>query len=203
MSRDPSVTEWIDLLKSGDEEAAQDIWEHYCQRLVLFARKKFAGTSRRTYDEEDAALSAFKSFCEGVAVGKFPQLNDRHNLWRILVVLTTRKISARARYERRQKRGQGKTRSDSVFQSRYSDEQNHGFDQVVGPDPTPEFIAQLAEECQSMLEILDDDSMRRVALLRLEGFTNDEIAEKLGCTRRSVQRKLERIRLRWTERAED
>src|SRR5262245_51636439 len=88
-----SVTHWIGDLKSGGDSAAQHLWERYFQRLVRLARKKLQSDRRpRTAeDEEDAALSAFDSFCRGVDRGRFPRLTDRDDLWRLLVVLTLRK----------------------------------------------------------------------------------------------------------------
>ncbi len=39
-------------------------------------------------DEEDVAVSALRSFYSGVAAGRFPQLEDRHNLWALLAKIT-------------------------------------------------------------------------------------------------------------------
>src|SRR4051794_18449637 len=89
-----SVTRWIGDLKSGGDAAAQRLWERYFERLVHLARKKLRNDrrSRTVEDEEDAALSAFDSFCRGVDGGRFPSLTDRDDLWRLLVVLTVRKV---------------------------------------------------------------------------------------------------------------
>ena len=48
-------------------------------------------------DAEDAALSVFDSFCDGAARGRFPQLVDRDDLWRLLVTITTYKVTDHAR----------------------------------------------------------------------------------------------------------
>ena len=91
MSSSGSVSHWINLLKSGDAAAIQRLWEAYFPRLVGMARKKLREAPRRAADEEDVALSAFDSFCDGVARGRFPQLTDRDDLWHILVTITARK----------------------------------------------------------------------------------------------------------------
>jgi DNA-directed RNA polymerase specialized sigma24 family protein len=67
---------------------------------------------------------------------------------------------------------------------------------VIGP-ATPEFAAMMAEECERLLGALDDDPLRQVALSRMEGYTNDEIADQLGCARRTIARRLELIRKTW------
>jgi hypothetical protein len=94
MSSEHSVTHWIDQLKAGDQAAAQKLWEGYFHRLVRLARTKLQGAPKRAADEEDVALSAFDSFCQGVERGRFPQLADRDDLWRLLVTLTDGKPSA-------------------------------------------------------------------------------------------------------------
>ena len=100
-----SVTRWVAKLQAGDQAAAQPLWERYFRRLVGLARKKLQGAARRVADEEDVALSAFDSFCRHASEGRFPQLNDRDNLWQLLVVMTARKAHHLVRHERQQKRG--------------------------------------------------------------------------------------------------
>ena len=183
-----SITRWIDLLKVGDALAAQKLWERYFQRLVWLARQKLQGNRPRAADEEDVALSAFDSFCRGAETGRFPQLLDRDGLWRLLVVLTNRKAAHLVRDEGRQKRG-GKAAPAMA------DEQE--LQQILSREPTPEFAAEVAEQCRRLLARLGDPELESVALWRMEGYRNDEIADKLGCTPRTVERKLRIIRGLW------
>src|SRR5262245_19225927 len=108
MSAARSVTLWLQQLQAGDPAAAQPLWERYFARLVHLARGKLRGARPRAADEEDVALSAFDSFCRGVANNRFPQLNDRNNLWGLLFTLTERKAIDLAQHEGRQKRGGGR-----------------------------------------------------------------------------------------------
>ena len=80
MAASGSVTHWIQALRGGDPDAAQKLWERYFPRLVGLARKRLQGARRRVEDEEDVALSAFKSFWRGARQGRFPQLADRNDL---------------------------------------------------------------------------------------------------------------------------
>src|SRR5260370_15515068 len=91
MSSGGSVTHWINMLKVGDAAGVQKLWEGYFSRLVGLARKKLREAPRRAADEEDVALSAFDSFCDGVARKRFTHLADRDDLWRILVTITAHK----------------------------------------------------------------------------------------------------------------
>lgn len=189
-----SVTLWLGDLKVGDLAAAQPLWERYFEKLVVLARGKLRRLNKTgaEEDEEDAALSAFHSFCEGAARGKFPKLDDREDLWRLLVVITARKAFAQADRQRRLKRGGGKVATEA-------DRGSLGLDVLAGSDPTPEFAAMVAEEYQRLLDVLDDDELRQVAISRMEGYTNDEIAERLGCARRTVARRLDLIRKIWLD----
>ena len=186
MSSGDSVSQWLAQLKDGDASAAQKLWERYFRRLVGLARLKLQGSPRRTADEEDVALSAFASFCQGVEEGRFAQLVDRDNLWRLLVVLTARKARQQLRGEHRKKRG-GTVSEDVVLE------------EIVSREPTPEFAAEVADECRRLLALLADADLEKVAVAKMEGFSNGEIAHRLGCAPRSVGRKLQVIRTLWEE----
>ncbi len=190
-----SITRWIANLKDGDDSASQRLWERYFARMVELARARLRALGRRdaASDEEDAAISAFDSFCSGVARGRFPQLADRDDLWRILVVITARKAQAHARRQLRQKRGGGNVRPASQLASADPDD-NQLLAEAVGSEPTPEFAAMVAEEYRRLLDRLGDDTLRRVAVLRMEGETTEAIARQLGCARRTVARQLALIR---------
>ena len=193
---DGSVTRWIGDLKAGGDSAAQHLWERYFHLLVARARRKLAGVPRAAADEEDVALSAFDSFCRGAVQGRFPRLDDRGDLWRLLVTITARKAIDHLKRECRQRRGGGRVVGEAALDAA-DPEAGRWLEQVVGREPTPTFAAQVVDECRRLLESLGDEGLRTVALLRMEGYSNDEIAERLGCGLRSVERKLARIRKRW------
>jgi DNA-directed RNA polymerase specialized sigma24 family protein len=197
MPSDGSVSHWVRLLSGGDAAAAQPLWEAYIRRLVALARTKLRGARRRAEDEEDAALSAFDSFCRGAARGRFPQLSDRDDLWRLLVVITARKVHDLVERERRRKRGGGAVRGDSVLRAPGDADSGAGWEQIVGDEPTLAFAAQAAEECGRLLDRLSDDGMRAIAVWKMEGYTRDEIAARLGCATVTVERRLRVVRKLW------
>jgi DNA-directed RNA polymerase specialized sigma24 family protein len=197
MSIAGSVSHWIVQLKAGDRAAAQPLWEAYCRQLIDRARLKLAGLPRRAADEEDVALSAFDSFCRAAEQGRFPQLNDRHDLWQLLVVLTERKAIDLIHHERRARRGGGRVLDEGALPAGGSSAEEAALAQVGGREPTPAFAAQVAEECQRLLDGLADPDLKAVAMWKMEGYTIDEIAGKLGCVARTVERKLRLIRSTW------
>jgi DNA-directed RNA polymerase specialized sigma24 family protein len=202
MPSESSITRFIDPLRAGNPAAAQRIWEVYFRRLVGLARAKLRGAPRKAADEEDVVLSAFASFCHGAELGRFPQLSDRHDLWQVLVMLTARKALDQIRYERRKKRGGGEVKDEAWLL-----DQNLGADEpalahVIGPEPSPAFAFEVAEECGRLLDCLGDERLRAIALWKLEGFTNEEVAARLGCSLPTVERKLRRIRLTWEKEAD-
>jgi DNA-directed RNA polymerase specialized sigma24 family protein len=200
MRPDASVTQWIDRLKAGDPDAAQKLWERYFRRLVGLARKKLRAAPRRAADEEDVALSAFDSFCRGAEHGRFAQLHDRLDLWQLLVLLTARKASDLAQHERRQKRGGGAVLDEAALPvPADSSAPEAALEQLEGPEPTPAFAAQVAEEYRRLLERLDSPALRTVAMRKVEGYGNEEIAAQLGCGLRTVERRLRLIRSIWEQ----
>jgi DNA-directed RNA polymerase specialized sigma24 family protein len=193
-----SVTRWFRPLEAGDHAAAQRLWQRYIAALVRRARAELRAAPRTVADEEDVALSAFDSFCRGVHLGRLPRLEDRHDLWRILVTITARKAADQVQRERRQKRGGGRVLREADLVEVGPDDRAGALQAVIGPEPTPEFAAMVAEELRRRLDGLGDETLRQVAQLKLEGYTDDEVAAQLGCTRRTVARKLVRIRQAWT-----
>jgi DNA-directed RNA polymerase specialized sigma24 family protein len=191
MSSEGSITRLIGRLKEGDRSTAQRLWEAYFGRLVGLARARLSGTSRARADEEDVALSAFDSFYRRAERGQFPDVHDRDDLWQLLFVLTVRKAINHVHHEGRQSRGGGRVRN-------LSDLEGFDADAMSGAEPSPEFAAQMAEECQNLLGRLADPTLRAVALWKMEGYTNREIAGKLGCVDQTVERKLRSIRQVWS-----
>jgi len=193
------VSEFISRLGEGDPQAAELLWDEYFEKLVRYARRRLEGMSRRAADEEDVAISAFHSFVRGMEAGRFKQVDDRDNMWKLLVTITARKACAQRRREMAAKRGGGSVRGESVFQSPGDGaEGSAGIEKMGGREPTPELSHIFVENCREMLDCLQDETLKQVALLALEGYSATEIGQRLGFVRRTAERKLELIRKKWT-----
>ena len=130
-----SVTRDICNLKLGDDSAARHLCERYLQRLVSLARGRIKATRRRDpiEDEEDAALNALKSLCLRAADGRFPDLRDREDLWRLLIVITMRKVSDQTERANAQMRARDRAVGDTAL----------GV--VPGDEPPPEVVVGLID----------------------------------------------------------
>lgn len=176
---------WIDKLQTGDNAAAEDLWQRYYQRLVKIAYQRLSGSSKTMADEEDVVVSAFKSFFRAMEENRTPKLQSEDDIWRLLVTLTARKAIKQVRYESRDKRqGEaGKSQHDAV-----------PVEELIGTEPSPEFVLAITDEYRQLNERLLDDEMRLIALRKMEGYSNAEIAQELNTNLRTVQRRLAVIR---------
>jgi DNA-directed RNA polymerase specialized sigma24 family protein len=197
MSSPSPVGIWVSLLKVGDPQAAQQLWNTYFFRMVKVARCKLQGAPAGMADEEDVALSAFKSFCRGTRDGRFTELQDHEDPWPLLQALTTHKAIDLRRYEQRAKRGGPEKRQTPPAGPEETLDADAGMSQIIGKEPDPQAAFQAAEECQELLDRFSDVILRAIALWKMEGFTTEEIASKLDCTTRTVERKLQLIRRLW------
>ncbi|MCA9196050.1 MAG: hypothetical protein KDA87_00875 [Planctomycetales bacterium] len=177
---------WFQLLQEGDEEVVEQVWNEYFPRLVGLARSIIKSEASGGGDEEDVALSALKSFCIRAQDGRFPDLADVEGLWKLLVTITVRKAF---RINRRSKK-RGPSNSQSL----------HG---VADHRVSHEDAAIAVNQLHALLEWLPDDRTREIVLARMEGCTQQEVAERVGCSISTVERKLRLVREIWIQRSTD
>ena len=182
-----STTHWILELQAGNRQAAEELWQRYYLRLVGYARRRlYRRRSKAHADENDVALSAFASFYRAAEGGRFPELSSSNDLWRLLIVITQRKINRCIRYDMTQKRIVEKN-SPSL-----------DVGEIADNEPTPEFVVTAIDSFESLLSGLRDPNLCSIALMKMEGYTNEEIASRLKCSLSTVERKLRRIRHEWS-----
>lgn len=198
-----SFDQLIDLVRQGDEDSIAVLWENYFQQLVRIAAKRLPANLRRMGDEEDIALSAFHSFIAGVRDDRFPDLSGPDNLWGLLITLTSRKVNAHMRHQTRQKRGGGNVRGESVFIQPGGEQIGGGIGGISDDAQSADIRTELAEACDALLDQLDDEQLRQMAVMRMDGYLVDEIAERLELSKRAVERRLQLIRQIWSEQAEN
>jgi DNA-directed RNA polymerase specialized sigma24 family protein len=184
-----SITRLIPDLRVRDDIAIEELWRRYAARIERLARPVVAGLTPGAGDEQDVAQSAFYAFCEAAANGQAPQLENRNELWRLLAAISRRKAADRVRRELRDRRGGGAPRTRT------------GETDLAAAQPSPSQVAELQETVDNLFRELDraaDPKLKLVAIMRLEGADTHEIAAELGCTQRTIQRKLQLLQRLWT-----
>jgi RNA polymerase sigma factor (sigma-70 family) len=181
-----SISQWLDGVKQGDTVAAQELWNRYFAQLVRVAMNRLRTLSRNETGE-DVALSALKSAMIGMQENRYPEVADRNSLWPLLVIITARKAITEMRRQLARKR-------TITAEVHLSDVQEY-----LGVDPTPTFAIEVADMLEHLVLKFEDPMLRLIAQRRLEGWSHDEIAEEVGCSSRTVIRKLKRIRQEWEE----
>lgn len=185
-----SITRLIPELRERDERAILLLWKRYGMQIENLARPWMVGVSPGMGDAEDVAQSAFHAFCRAAADGRALELADRDDLWRLLATISRHKAIDRIRRELRLRRG-GRAGVSS-----------QGLEGAEDGEPSPAETALLRDELAALFERMDahgDPTLPVVATMRLEGASNEEIAEQLGCTTRTVQRKLHLVERLWRQ----
>jgi DNA-directed RNA polymerase specialized sigma24 family protein len=190
--------EWLVRLKTGDADAIQSLWNIYSTELVALAKQRLGATPRGIGDEEDVALSAFGSICRGAAEGRFEKIGSRDELWWLLLSITKRKAVDHIRRESAQKRGGHAPDLESPGGPHKGALDNElSLDELISPSPTPDFLVALGEQYARLLGGLRDDRLRQIAVMRIEGYTDQEIAQRMSLSQRAIERKLQLIRSKW------
>lgn len=191
-----SITRWFVALRRGDSLAAHRLWDAYFGEICRLASRTLAARSRTTaFDEEDVAADVLGNFFTQATRGNHAEIRNRDDLWQLLVIITVRRARMLARRERALKRGGGRV----ALQSEVEAGGQFHLDQLIGEDQGASFSQFLSHQCRQLLELLEDPQLERIALAKLAGHTNEEIAIQQGCTRVTIQRKLRLIRSAWGE----
>lgn len=184
-----SISQWLEGLREGESLAAQQLWNRYFLRLAEVAQKRFLRLPTGQTGE-DVALSAMKSLMLGVQENRYPDLHDRCGLWPLLITITARKSISEQRRQYAQKRTRAREKSLDDLQA------------FLGEEPSAEFAVELRDELERLDRTLNDETLSRIVIMKLEGASHEEIAEKLNCSARTVIRKLNRIRQEWISASE-
>lgn len=183
---DASITRWFHRLREGDDRAAEILWSEYFPRLVRLARARFDADRDVVYDAEDAAQSVFAMLCRKASTDTYAAIDTRDDLWRLLVVATRRKMIDRARYRDADRR-------DAIVAPLNDN------DDLAAPVPDAQTFAMLQESLDALLNSLHDQRLQEIAQMKVAGWSADEIADHFGVSPRTIQRKIQRIRLAWRD----
>jgi RNA polymerase sigma factor (sigma-70 family) len=199
-----SVTKLIQRVKEGDAAAAQELLARYLQRLLGLARAKLRGRQLRAADEEDVVQSVLLGFYLGAERGQYSQCQDRDDLWHLLAKITERKVQKLVRHEdakkRRRRPGEKGTSSPG---GQETPPECPKVKQPADPHLSPDLEVAAGEQVERLLACLKDQQLISIAVMKWDGYSNEEIAVLLGCSSRTIQRKIQLIRTIWAEEEAD
>ena len=184
MSASDPLRELLRRWKSGDQSAADELYQRYEQRVLRLAEKKLGNYLWRRVSPDDIMMMAMKSLLR-VTVEENCTLDRNQSLWGLVVSITDRKILKEAAFHAAAKRNVRKETEVGAGASQTPS------DPIVH-DTTPEDMAQLADLLETIRSRLKPDDFTIVAM-RLEGLSNPEIANQLGVAHSTITRKLQRI----------
>ena len=191
MMQDPSsISEWISKLReSGDEVAALKLWDRIHPKVRELSRRWLKRIGKPvSVDEDDVTISVFAALCERLRAKDFPDLKDRDGLWRLLILMTARQANDVAKTARALKRGGPSNMNDVDLDS---------ISEIRAINADPAIEVMMMDQCEAMLRNLGDPELESVVLLKLEGYSNSEIAKELGYSRRTIQRMLTLVKDIW------
>jgi RNA polymerase sigma-70 factor (ECF subfamily) len=180
----------VDLMarwRTGDQQAAAELFRRYAQRLVALARSRLSDRLAQHLDPEDVVQSAYRSFFADTRAGRY-DLQGGGKLWQLLVLITLHKLQDQVDRFSAQKRSVQREvpLGDS---DRLLAVEAHMRDH----EPSPVEAVALAEELEHVMRQLEP-LQRRMLELRLQGYRLEEIAADTQRTERTVRRVLERVK---------
>ena len=180
-----SVTTWLFRLNRGDESVIFLLWKRYWQRLVELAKTDLAVfKNRASDDEEDIAQKVFTDIWQRIRSEHQPKPRNRAELWNLMIVITYRKIIDSQRGMRAKKRGG-----------------NAPLHPMLTAEVAPDWSVVLNDDLDRLAE-LKGDMAKKIVELMMAGFDQNEIAERLNSSPRTIQRRLALIREAWKKHIE-
>jgi DNA-directed RNA polymerase specialized sigma24 family protein len=185
---DSSVSDWVRDLQHGDPDAVPKLWQRYQADMERRARSQLHNAPRGLANPQEVAHEAFVAFCTAALRGRFPRLRDRDDLWCVLADLVKKKAVDLWRRE-----------PGCQPLPEPAGSNGHGPLEAVAPEPPPDVVLMFRELIERLFARLDAEAelLTVVARLKMEGRSNQDIAAVLGRRERTVERKLQRIRVIW------
>jgi len=175
----------VDRCRAGDQNAARQLFEHYVNRLLPLARLRLSQRLASRVDPEDIVQSVFRTFFKRLKAGEF-HIQEADDLCKLLVRITVHKTLRQVAFNKAGKR-------DFNLETRQTDESQERLLQTLGRDPGPEVTVAFLNQLEHFLGRLQPQE-REILELRMQGHTNEEIAQQLGTYDRKIRRVIERVR---------
>lgn len=173
------------LFQAGDQNAARELFERYVERLLALARRRISQRLASRVDPEDVVQSVFRTFFDRAKAGQFT-IEDPHDVCKLLARITVHKTLRQVAYHKAAKR-------DPSLETTQSPEGQDRLMELLDREPTPDDANAFMDQLEHFLGQLRPQD-REILELRMQGYNNLEIAEKLGVSDRKIRRLMERVR---------
>jgi len=185
MPDSPSERSPLEALQAGDEDAARQLFDRYAEQLVILARRRISQRLASRIDAEDIVQSVFRTFFHRARQGQF-HLEEPDDICKLLARITAHKTFRQIAFHRRAKRDAGQ-------ETAQGDDAQDLLMKLMMAEPSPEEATAFLDQLQHFFAKLADEE-RRILELRMEGYNNVEIAQRLGISDRKIRRLMERVR---------
>lgn len=193
MSYDHESLHLLNQWKAGDQDAAEEIFSRYMNRLIGLAKSRLSEKMKSRVDPEDIVQSAYRSFFRHAQDDRY-ELRRSGDLWRLLAAITINKTMGQVEFHTAAKRSidqEGELTAESV---------SHLVAHIaVSREPSVEEAVALTDEIEVLLAMLQPNE-RSILELRLQGKSSEQIAEELQCSPRTVRRTVERVKKSLSDR---
>jgi RNA polymerase sigma-70 factor (ECF subfamily) len=170
-------------LKGGSEDAATKLYTRYAQRLRALARSNTSAQLARRVDAEDIVQSVFRIFFAGASRGLY-DVPAGEDLWKLLLVIALNKIRGESVYHHAVKRDIRATAELDRLEPAAEPEDGEAF--------ATNFLRLVVKDTLERLPAIE----RRMLELRMEGYDVAEISDRVGRSKRTVERTLQQARIR-------
>lgn len=175
----------LDAWRGGDQGAARQIVEKYLDRLVALAKRRLSQRLASRVDPEDVVQSALRTFFNRAKQGKF-QVDEQDDLCKLLTRITIHKVLRQVEFQQAAKR-------NPHLEAEQGSRTQERMQEVLDREPSPEAQVAFLDQLEALWSGMRPQD-RQILELRLQGCTNQEIAEKLGTYDRHIRRVIEHVR---------
>jgi RNA polymerase sigma-70 factor (ECF subfamily) len=185
MAKLPADESPLDALQAGDEDVARQLFDRYAEQLVLLARRRISQRLASRIDAEDIVQSVFRTFFHRARQGQF-HLEEPDDICKLLARITVYKTFRQVAFHRRAKR-------NASQETGQVDDAQEMLMKLLAGEPSPEETAAFLDQLEHFLGKLDADQ-RQILEMRMEGYSNVDIAAQLKVTDRHIRRVMEKVR---------
>lgn len=179
------IDRFLQDLSRGDEQVARQLFDTYVDRLVALARSRISQRLASRVDPEDIVQSVFRTFFGRIKEGRF-QINDQDDLCKLLMRITVHKTLRQIAFHKAAKRDPG-------HETGQEDGSHDHIMELLDREPTPDDAVAFVDQLEHFLGRLRPQE-RQILEMRMQGYTNEEIAQELGIYDRKIRRVIERVR---------